>query len=177
MSDKRYKRIVCKDGYNISIQAHYGAYCLPRISEAKLGYSQVELGFPSESDSLINEYAECHSADMTEENYTGNVYPYVPVAAVALLLEKHGGIVEGEHPPFNNRKERRWVKVTDKTIEFLTLSSIEDTYEEKWQSMPRRMKRFTNFEDYIVAKTYGYSEIEENNFIHLSNLIKTLVAP
>lgn len=82
-------RVWMKDGYNVSIQATEYAYCKPRINNNIYGYSKVELGYPSEADGLINDYAECPE----EDDYIGTVYPYTPVEIVDALIEKHGGIV------------------------------------------------------------------------------------
>ena len=88
---KRYKRVKCKDGFSVSIQASRSDYCSPRIDDA-WEYAEVELGYPSQPDWLIMEYAE----DETQPVKT--VYGYVPVETVYLLLTKHGGVVEGEVP-------------------------------------------------------------------------------
>lgn len=48
-------------------------------------YEEVELGYPSNEDELINDYAE-------DDDYTGTVYGYVPIEVVEKLIEKHGGI-------------------------------------------------------------------------------------
>lgn len=104
-------RFVCQDGYSISIQANENAYCQPRITQYQEGniwhvingdcvgygkrprnydsenyipYESVELGYPSEEDELINEYAE-------DEDYLETVYGYVPIEVVEKLIEKHGG--------------------------------------------------------------------------------------
>lgn len=104
-------RIVCNDGYSVSVQASEHMYCEPRYTQwqnedgwqvingswwtpSKMPrnfetdrftpYESVELGFPSEADELIYEYAE-------EGDYTNTVYPYVPVDIVEKLIEKHGG--------------------------------------------------------------------------------------
>ena len=50
-------------------------------------FESVELGFPSQYDELIEEYAE-------DCDYTRTVYGYVPIEVVEKLLEKHGGIVD-----------------------------------------------------------------------------------
>jgi hypothetical protein len=50
----------------------------------------VELGFPSEEDDLITDYADMYVVD----NPTKTVYPYVPIEIVNELIEKHGGIAE-----------------------------------------------------------------------------------
>lgn len=78
-------RVVCKDGFSISVQASSCHYCIPRVSNSP-SYEAVELGFPSEADSIISDYAE-------ESDLLNSVYGYVPVDVVDSLLEKHGGIV------------------------------------------------------------------------------------
>ena len=109
-------RIVCQDGYSVSVQASEYAYCTPRYTQFQaedgwhiingsyffssdtarnfrtsnyVPYEAVELGYPSEPDDLINEYAEIGFNDAP--NYTNTVYGYVPVDIVEKLIEKHGG--------------------------------------------------------------------------------------
>ena len=79
--------IVCKDGYEVSVQASENTYCHPRVNypDAAL-YSEFELGFPNMSDELIDAYAE--SVDTLD-----TVYPYIPRALVEALIKKHGGLV------------------------------------------------------------------------------------
>jgi len=104
-------RILCNDGFSVSVQASEYTYChlsytqwqnedgwqvingeywLPRETPRNFKtdhytpYESVELGFPSEEDELINEYAE-------DNDYTNTVYGYVPVDIVEKLIEKHGG--------------------------------------------------------------------------------------
>lgn len=78
------KRIECKDGFSISVQASHYSYCTPRRNKA-WPYSNVELGYPSKLDDLIEDYAE-------EPGTTRTVYGYVPIEIVNQLIEKHGGI-------------------------------------------------------------------------------------
>lgn len=80
------KRLVCKDGFSISVQANEFSYCEPRDNKA-WPYESVELGFPSDLDSLIDEFAE-------EPGTTRTVFGYVPIDIVNQLIEKHGGIFE-----------------------------------------------------------------------------------
>ncbi|MED5369002.1 MAG: hypothetical protein VX978_05865 [Pseudomonadota bacterium] len=40
------QQVVCADGFSMSVQAHNGAYCSPRIDNAE-SYDEVEVGFPS----------------------------------------------------------------------------------------------------------------------------------
>jgi hypothetical protein len=80
----RCPRLHCKDGFSISIQVSSLHYCTPRDDNAV--YSKVELGFPSERDSLLDIYQEILNEDPTK-----SVYPYVPVEIVNQLIDKHGG--------------------------------------------------------------------------------------
>ena len=104
-------RIVCNDGYSVSVQASEHMYCEPRYTQWQnedgwqvingnywalstiprnfetdhfIPYESVELGYPSEEDELINEYAE-------GDNYTSTVYGCGPIKIVEQLIEKHGG--------------------------------------------------------------------------------------
>lgn len=78
------KRIECADGFSLSVQASYGAYCFPRTN---LGpWYDVEVGFPSEVPTQIMRYCE------QPENPTDTVYAYVPIGLVEELIEAHGGM-------------------------------------------------------------------------------------
>ena len=87
----RNRQVVCADGFTMSVQAHDGAYCSPRMSGAPK-YTHVEVGFPSEREELLIEFAE------EPRSPTQTVYGYVPVQIVTIVLAKHGGIVDGEVP-------------------------------------------------------------------------------
>jgi len=86
------KKVVCADGFTMSVQANEGAYCEPRDDRQKK-YSLVEVGFPSEEEPLIMPWAE------SPDRPTDTVYAYVPVNIVTDVIVKHGGMVEGEVPP------------------------------------------------------------------------------
>ena len=91
MLKKQYKRVVCTDGFSVSIQGSKTNYSTPRHDHPE-AFTSLELGFPSSADDIIKQYAE-NPLDLT-----GTVYGYVPVADVYLLLTAHGGVVEGEVP-------------------------------------------------------------------------------
>lgn len=81
------KRIVCNDGYSVSVQCSEFAYCKPRKSFADVSvYESFELGFPNQVDDLIFDYAD------DDKNLTDTVYGYVPREIVEKLITKHGGI-------------------------------------------------------------------------------------
>lgn len=93
----RRPRVVCADGYTISIQRSYYHYCDLGMEYTKMdtisypddiSKTSYELGYPSREDDLIMEYAE------TPDYPTGTVYGFVPYDVVVNLLEKHGGIVD-----------------------------------------------------------------------------------
>lgn len=79
-------RIVCNDGFSISVQGSANHYCSPRENLIDKAYAEVELGFPSVADDLIAYYAE------DDEDLTDTVYGLVPIDTVEELIEKHGGI-------------------------------------------------------------------------------------
>lgn len=85
--DWAFPRMQCSDGFNLSVQAHYGSYCQPRESWAD-EYSSVEVGYPSEREDLLMPYVE--DADRP----TDTVYGYVPVSVIEQVIAKHGGLVE-----------------------------------------------------------------------------------
>jgi hypothetical protein len=85
------EKIICKDGFTMSVQANETAYCEPRIDDAER-YTTVEVGFPSMPEALLMEWAENPKAPMD------TVYGNVPSERISLVCAKHGGIVSGELP-------------------------------------------------------------------------------
>ena len=90
MIKKKNQRVVCSDGFAMSVQADEFTYCSPRNNAGP--YTAVEIGFPSEYEELIIDWAEDKASP------TQTVYGYVPSHIVSLVLAKHGGMVEGEVP-------------------------------------------------------------------------------
>ena len=92
MTSTRLPHIVCADGFTMSVQVGYSLYSTPRKVAKR--YSAVEIGFPSDHEPLIEEYAETFYKEDGEDvtDYTDSIYPYVPVKVVNQVLKKHGGI-------------------------------------------------------------------------------------
>ena len=92
MTSTNLPHIVCADGFVMSVQVGYSLYSTPKKVAKR--YSEVEIGYPSEHEPLIEEYAETFYQDDGEDvtDYTDTVYPYVPVRIVDKVLKKHGGI-------------------------------------------------------------------------------------
>ena len=90
MTSSRLPHIICADGFSMSVQVGYSLYSTPKKIAKK--YSAVEIGYPSEPEELIKEYAELAPFDEDTTDYTDTVYPYVPVKIVDKVLKKHGGI-------------------------------------------------------------------------------------
>jgi len=77
-------RIVCKDGFSMSVQASRGHYCTPRNN---LGpWVEVEVGFPSGIEPDLLPYAE------DPENPLRTVYGRAPILVVDAVVARHGGI-------------------------------------------------------------------------------------
>ena len=91
IGSNRNRQVVCADGFTMSVQAFAGGYCEPRTNGAEK-YTSVEVGYPSEREELLMEWAE------EPDKPTQTVYGYVPVQVVTNVLAKHGGIVDGEIP-------------------------------------------------------------------------------
>ncbi len=93
LTSTRLPQIVCSDGFKMSVQVGYSLYSEPKKVAKR--YSKVEIGFPSERESLLEEYVELGIFDTAQGkgvDYTDTVYPYVPVKVVNQVLKKHGGI-------------------------------------------------------------------------------------
>ena len=74
-------KVYCKDGFNMSVIDQ---------DEMPLAYCDehsVEIGFPSEKEDLIMEYAE------DRDRPTRTVYGYVPHEIIHKVLMKHGGSI------------------------------------------------------------------------------------
>ena len=90
LTSSRLPQIHCTDGFSMSVQVGYSLYCTPKKVAKR--YSEVEIGYPSEYEPLIEEYAECFTFEELDIDFTNTVYPYVPVGIVNKVLKKHGGI-------------------------------------------------------------------------------------
>ena len=89
------RRVMCKDGTTLSVQAGRTHYCTPRVDDAA-GYTHVEVGYITAPDGSA---ARCPFG--WKKYQDGSVYGYVPVRAVERLIRKHGGAISGELPPFD----------------------------------------------------------------------------
>jgi hypothetical protein len=81
-----FTHIKCNDGFVMSVQAAATCYCYPRRDTGP--WSEVEVGFPSEKENLLMEYAE------NPERPTDTVYLNVPVEVVQKIIANHGGTNE-----------------------------------------------------------------------------------
>lgn len=79
--------LVCSDGFTMSVQMSAGHYCEPRRSGLESAdYLSAELGYPSEPEELILQYAE------EPEDPTETVYGRVPMQVLEQVFQKHGGL-------------------------------------------------------------------------------------
>ena len=91
MFKKLNEKVVCADGFTMSVQAGATQYCSPRENGAE-SYTEVEVGFPNREESLLKQYAE------DPNDLTGTVYGWVPRQTVVNVIAKHGGMLSGELP-------------------------------------------------------------------------------
>ena len=93
MKVSRNPKLVCKDGFTMSVQAGESLYSSPRDVADK--YEQAEVGFPSSPEPLITKYAEDWEVEGDDDQrLCDTVYPYVPVELIDEVIHKHGGIDE-----------------------------------------------------------------------------------
>ena len=83
--------VICNDDFEFSCQASSSHYSEPRGLADE--YTQVEIGFPSLNDRLIEKYREDYGWE-DDCGLTNPVYPYVPVEVVDELIQFHCGINE-----------------------------------------------------------------------------------
>ena len=81
-------RIVCNDGFSISIQVNNGNYCASENGTRQFGFNwiEVEWGFPSEEIDGVKFNAE------DEDNTINTVGGYVDINLIDELIEEHGGL-------------------------------------------------------------------------------------
>ena len=92
MTSSKTPHVVCKDGFEMSVQAGQSLYSEPR--DVADSYEEAEIGYPSEEESLITSYAE------DNENLCDTVYGYVPCSIIDQVIEKHGDIDESKIETF-----------------------------------------------------------------------------
>lgn len=81
----QFRRIVCKDGETLSVQASELHYSTPRQNKGP--YSEVEVGYPSvQPPETWKEFCE------DWDKPTQTVYGYIPVNLVEEFIQAHGGI-------------------------------------------------------------------------------------
>lgn len=101
-------RIICNNGFSLSVQCSELAYSTPRQNVKK--YTEVEIGYPSNAEELLLEYAEDPNV------LTETVYGYVPIEIVEKIITKHGGInVEETFSPVQ-KKQRKDIEKEIKNI-------------------------------------------------------------
>ena len=80
-------KIICRDGFTISVQAGSIYHCEPETNLENGAYTSYEVGHPSMREELLEPYAE------DKEDIHCQVYEKVPAAVVEQILLKHGGIL------------------------------------------------------------------------------------
>lgn len=76
-------RIICRDGFSMSVQGGSYSYSNPR--DFGTVYNEMEIGFPSDEEILLSDYKEGDNLDVR------SVFGYVPVEVIIQIIKKHGG--------------------------------------------------------------------------------------
>jgi len=105
------ERVVCKDGFSMSVQASEHHYCYPKVSWLDQRYESVEIGFPNEQEDLLMPYA------FDPEKPTKTVYEFVPAKIVLAIIDIHGGVVEGELPLFDLYQVKLYNEMAKKVLD------------------------------------------------------------
>ena len=92
---KFFNRVVCADGFSMSVQASEFNYCSPRSDVGP--WASVEVGFPSEREPAPEKYAEDPSAEI-KDGKVQTVYGWVPMSTIKDIVQSHGGQVDGDLP-------------------------------------------------------------------------------
>lgn len=79
--------VICKDGFQMSVQAGRGCCSTPTDDEADY-YSSVEVSSLSDDEPLLDQF---RNDEQCEGCYLSD-YHYVPVEVINEVLEKHGGV-------------------------------------------------------------------------------------
>ena len=87
------KRVMCADGFSMSVQAGATIYCSPRDSEGP--WHTVEVGYPTEQTEELMPFVG------DAERPTDTVYGYVPVDIVCAVIDRHGGFCASLAPAQN----------------------------------------------------------------------------
>lgn len=90
-------RVLCADGFTVSVQAGYGLYSTPNCDAD--AYTHVELGYPSRKEEALMEYAA------NRKQPTETIYGSVPAELVDKTLEAHGDITGAD---FSNDLAGKW---------------------------------------------------------------------
>ena len=81
-------RVVCNDGFSISIQASRDHFCTPRDDIGP--YECVEAAYPSEWEDLLLPFTDSNTPVIC--GITPTMYVNVPASVIRAVINKHGGM-------------------------------------------------------------------------------------
>ena len=92
-------RIICADGFSMSVQASESHYCSPLTTYSSddfvngIPYGFVEIGFPSAHEDSLQSYIDGDTEpDGTRTMQMNSVFAYVPLVIVTDIVHAHGDI-------------------------------------------------------------------------------------
>ena len=92
------RRIVCADGFKVSIQASSSHYANDITGESPYWRLDGHVAYPFTTFEIGNPSDEPGPAEVWDEYESGGVWESVPRQVVVDLLELHGGAVRWEEP-------------------------------------------------------------------------------
>jgi hypothetical protein len=93
------RRILCADGFAVSVQASANHYANDASSEAPYWHMDREVSYPFTTFEVGYPTADPEPAEVWSEYDSGGVWAWVPRQVVADLLALHGGAVAWEPIP------------------------------------------------------------------------------
>lgn len=95
-------RLICKDGFSVSVQASAYHYCNPKENGIDIEYTEVELGYP-EFKNKLHEFLINLNKFFTKKfihcriEFERGISGCVPIEKVNKLIKYHGGINESKY--------------------------------------------------------------------------------
>jgi len=112
-------RVICADGFSMSVQASNGHYCSPRDNTGP--WQMVEVGYPSERVESFMPYVDGNPEGAEWET----VYGYVPVEIVVDAIVQHGGVAPVATPSPDTDARLAQLEAENKAMrEALALTSV-----------------------------------------------------
>lgn len=94
-ADRIFPKMLCTDGFQMSVQGHYGAYSFPSSDFSEEPYIYVEVRVPIGDKTLKATWRSFDRQPSNAESFDPwDQYADVPVRVIVALIEAHGGLFD-----------------------------------------------------------------------------------